>query len=113
MASAWVNKQHIIIKNTRKARNESGANLEQRILCLQKSGANIAKMAFLEIFANFDKKYHFYQNLPGQDGTSIIEAIYVKKSTSIILALKVALLDPLRGYWRTDFSPELHWRRVG
>ena len=66
-----------------------------------------------EIFANFDKKYHFYQNLPGQDGTSIIEAIYVKKSTSIILALKVALLDPLKGYGHTDFSPELHWRRVG
>ena len=87
MASTWVEKQHIFIKYNPKAWHKSGANLGRRILCLQKSGANIAKMGFLEVFANFDifedKKYHFEysndQNLPGQVGTSIIEAIYAKK----------------------------------
>ena len=91
MASTWVEKQHIFIKYNPKAWNKSGTNLGRRILCLQKSGA---KMAFFEVFANFDifkdKKYHFHhsndQNLPGQVGTSIIEAIYAKKSASIILA---------------------------
>ena len=54
MASTWVEKQHIFIKYNPKAWNKSGANLGRRILCLQKSGANIAKMAFFEVFANFD-----------------------------------------------------------
>ena len=54
MASTWVEKQHIFIKYNPKAWHKSGANLGRRILCLQKSGANIAKMGFLEVFANFD-----------------------------------------------------------
>ena len=54
MASIWVEIQHIFNKYNQKAWNKSGANLEQRILCLQKSDANIAIMASLEIFANFD-----------------------------------------------------------
>ena len=53
MASTWVEKQHIFIKYKPKALKKGGANLERRILCLQKNAANNAKTAFLEVFANF------------------------------------------------------------
>ena len=95
MATTWVEKKNILNKYNPKAWKKSGAKLGRSILCLQKKSVNIAKMAFLDDFASLTifkvKKYHFEyfndQNMPGQLGTSIIEPIFTKKSTSKILAL--------------------------